>query len=1142
MINDQSRLDQDAQAREEALEHRSFIVEAPAGSGKTELLTQRYLSLLATVDSPEEVIAITFTNKAASEMKKRILDSFSIPLSEDQPHKIKTRELADRVLEHSKKLGWNLLQTPSRLRIYTIDSLSGHLARQMPLLSRFGTQPAVCDDATLHYQEAVDRALAMLDHDVHGPVIQKALRYFDNNHDRLAKLLTGMLGKRDQWLPYKDPKNSVALAADALTYLVAQDMSTLPIVLTDQLQRALMPIACYAASNAVQDYGSGHALAPLDGWCDPVHYVPQDLPKWQAIANLLLKSEGGFRETVNKANGFPAGKQGEERKDELYTFIDRIRSIPEIESTLVKLQKFPLPQYDADSWEMVGTIASLLKIAVAELWLVFQQYGEVDFVEISKQASFALMDAEQNPTDLALKLDYKIQHLLVDEFQDTSPTQIKLIEGLTQGWGGDGRTLFAVGDPMQSIYRFRKANVSLFLRAATHGIGGVRLKPLKLWINNRSERPLINWINDTFLKVFPDEDSVSRGAISYRECVPRKEGQGAGLTMHAMVDRSLLSGDDEDEGTESLQEDLGQVEADKIIQIIQETWSEDPKRKIAVLVRVRGHLHALVAEIRRRNIEGLRFQALEIEALAHRQAIQDLLSLTHALHHLADRVHWLAILRAPWCGLTLKDMHALVGQDKYSTIHSLMHDERRLADLTEDGRRRLLHLRAVVDEALLNRGRMATSRWIRSVWLMLDGPSCLWDAGDVRDVQAFFERIDQMEAMGQFRVELLTQEIEKLYAAPDAQAPDLLQFMTIHKSKGLEFDTVILPGLGKKTRDSDHELIIWEEVSKEEASTDVVDLELVVAPLPPKGPKKKNQTSPYAYLQSLEKERDAHEDRRLLYVAATRAKRHLHLLGTSKLNNKGEHKFAENSFLNILWPVVSKEFEAVADSNLEGTQGAGVAAAKLEDFVPKLVRLANPTIPAVLGGELPPSDVPTSNQDEETVTLKPSMESSIGTLTHRYLELIATHQLDTWTHDQIASLKPVMRHWLAQQGHALEAASAGADMVASLLQRTLESADGRWVLAARAQAGHEQEILFMDNAFVKKRIIDRTFVDAGTRWIVDYKTTAAVANFSEAEIQAEALKHVPQLADYAALFADEGLPIKTAVFFVNVGRLIEVAV
>jgi len=254
-------------------------------------------------------------------------------------------------------------------------------------------------------------------------------------------------------------------------------------------------------------------------------------------------------------------------------------------------------------------------------------------------------------------------------------------------------------------------------------------------------------------------------------------------------------------------------------------------------------------------------------------------------------------------------------------------------------------------------------------------------------------------------------------------------------------------------------------VSKEEGDADVADVDLVVAPMPPKGQHKKDQPTPYTYLQSLDKERAAHEDKRVLYVAATRAERHLHLLGTVNLDKNEQPKPTKNTFLETLWPIVSEEFNKVAALNAESTEGVEVAAAKLEDFVPKLVRLANPVIPEVLGGEIPPSEASTSNQDEEAVALKPSMEASIGTLTHRYLELIATHQLDTWTYDQIASLKPVMRHWFAQQGHALEAASDGADMVASLLQTTLESSDGRWVLAARAQAGHEQEILFMDNTF-----------------------------------------------------------------------------
>ena len=179
--------------------------------------------------------------------------------------------------------------------------------------------------------------------------------------------------------------------------------------------------------------------------------------------------------------------------------------------------------------------------------------------------------------------------------------------------------------------------------------------------------------------------------------------------------------------------------------------------------------------------------------------MQDLLSLTFALHQRADRVHWLAMLRAPWCGLTLADLHALIGQDKHSTLLQLMHNDTRLQSLSADGQTRLLHLRDVVTQALSHQGRMSVSRWLHGVWLMLGGASCLWDAGDVRDVQAFFERVQQLENTGNFSPEQLAVEVKKLYAAPDAKAPDTLQLMTIHKSKGLEFDTVILPGLDRKT-------------------------------------------------------------------------------------------------------------------------------------------------------------------------------------------------------------------------------------------------------------------------------------------------------------------------------------------------------
>ena len=196
----------DESSRVRALEVASFIVEAPAGAGKTELLTQRYLRLLALVQEPEEIIAITFTNKAAAEMRARILNSLSlvkndVAMDTLPAHKRITRKLALDALARDAECDWGLLANPSRLRITTIDALSASLARQMPFLSRFGAQPAVSDDNASHYDAAALRTLALLEEEGEaGRTVEEALRYFHNDTARLQKLLVSMLEQRDQWL------------------------------------------------------------------------------------------------------------------------------------------------------------------------------------------------------------------------------------------------------------------------------------------------------------------------------------------------------------------------------------------------------------------------------------------------------------------------------------------------------------------------------------------------------------------------------------------------------------------------------------------------------------------------------------------------------------------------------------------------------------------------------------------------------------------------------------------------------------------------------------------------------------------------------------------------------------------------------
>ena len=323
-MTEQALLAQDTANREIALALSSFIVEAPAGAGKTELLTQRYLKLLNTVEAPEEIIAITFTNKAASEMKKRIMDSLIMAdagILPSEPHKLTTFELGRQALARSASLNWHLLATPSRLRIYTIDSLSGNLARQMPLLSRFGAQPAVRDDASVYYQEAATRTLANLDDETHGPVVQAALRHFDNDHYRLKALLADMLAKRDQWQPYVVNHNDASLAEAALYQLVMQDMQAAKRIMSEQIQADLMPIARYAASNLPCDV----SISLLRDWETPIPLKPEALAMWRAVADLVLTGKNEFRLSVNVNNGFPATPEGKAHKEQFALVIETLR-------------------------------------------------------------------------------------------------------------------------------------------------------------------------------------------------------------------------------------------------------------------------------------------------------------------------------------------------------------------------------------------------------------------------------------------------------------------------------------------------------------------------------------------------------------------------------------------------------------------------------------------------------------------------------------------------------------------------------------------------------------------------------------------------------------------------------------------------
>jgi len=1149
--------------RQQALKLENFIVEAPAGAGKTELLTQRYLKLLATVEAPEEIIALTFTNKAATEMRNRILMSLEAAENNtpiDAPHKQVTRDLANAALAHANFLGWQLLSQPARLRIQTMDALCSSLARQMPLLSRFGGQPVVSTDANAHYQTAAQQALAQIANE-NSPddTVTTALRFMQNNIEKLTELLADMLAKRDQWLPLVGEHANITVeeitggVANALTALIEHRLAQTIAAIPANIQMQLMPIVCFAASNLEEN----HALQTLADWQTPFCDNANNLANWQILADFLLTNEGTFRKQLNKNIGFPAKDKNHPEYDEFkQQFLQLVEIIADAQ-TLDAVRYLPNIHLDviAPDCAIIKAFAQLLQLATAHLWTTFQAANEVDFVAIAQSASYAL-ENERGATDLALKLDYKISHLLVDEFQDTSPTQMRLIEQLTLGWQPeDGRTLFCVGDPMQSIYRFRKADVSLFLTASEFGIGQLPLTPLKLTRNNRSHPQVVDWINTTFESIFPAADNITQAAIRYRTFIATKDAiADEGVTVHPLV----LNSDEESEQAKLL-------EARYIADLITTETQNHPENKLVVLVRSRSHLRDLVSVIRR-DYTHIRFQAVEIEGLNDRQTVLDALSLTRAMLHRADRVHWLNILRAPWCGLVLADLHALAHDNHFSTIWQLMQDETRLQKLSADGQQRLSHVRDILVEAFQHQGRMPLRRWIESTWLKLGGASTLISAGDNRDIQAFFDLVEKTAHGFVLDFNQLDTAMLKLYAQPDITANDQLQFLTIHASKGLEFDTVILPALNRKPANNDSPMMLWEEVPVGNQR------HLLAAPV---AKKIKGKASTYDFLKALETERVDNETARLLYVAATRSIKKLHLVATVKQNQNGELKPVSKSLLSLLWPSVEAQFSAATPLVMSAESALG-----LQDFTPQLKRLKTVRLPEMLHKSSDKSAFSAANNPIHLLEHSPTFLNILadtGTLTHLYMEMIANaDDLFEWTESRIRASAPAMQFWLLQKGHAEDVVKQYVKVVINALLNTINSPDFAWLMQIKESRQSELSITAIDAFGVaQEHRLDLTFIAPDnktgelTRWIVDYKLTfldvdsIAVDSIGANSIDTDssdintfntvaldndltlieiltiqAQQHRPQLSRYAALFANEHLTTQTAVFFLAYGKLV----
>jgi ATP-dependent helicase/nuclease subunit A len=403
----------------------------------------------------------------------------------------------------------------------------------------------------------------------------------------------------------------------------------------------------------------------------------------------------------------------------------------------------------------------------------------------------------------------------------------------------------------------------------------------------------------------------------------------------------------------------------------------------------------------------------------------------------------------------------------------------------------------------------------------------LASATALQDSAAYFERLESIERNGDIEdIARLEEALRDLYASTDASVAASVELMTIHRAKGLEFDVVILPALDSTARHDDPPVLRAQELPQLAG-----ERSLLLAPIAPRGSEK---DSIYTWLELLDKERARFEKGRLLYVAATRAERELHLFGAVESNDGVLGKPRANTFLHLLWPSIETEFTvdpsaATPLSSLANTERA----------------IHTHRLP--LAWQLPPAAEPESKpllRDViENEPLHPEFEwvgetgRHIGTLVHREIERIARAGLDSITTSTIAANSARYSIELAELGvppHLREGAVA---RVSDALMSMLNDERGRWLLAGdnvHSEATSELALSGVIGRDIVNGVIDRTFVDRdGTRWIVDFKTSAHEGGGLDAFLASEVARYTPQLQRYAKLMQGyrHAQPIKAALYF-----------
>ncbi len=836
-----------------------LFVEAGAGTGKTKQLVDRVVALVLDRGVPmRDIAAITFTEAAASELRSRVREAFERRLH-DAGHTVGSAPLAgDASREAEGNQCEAALADLDGAAIGTVHSFAQRILSEHPIEAGLPPMVEVLDEVESllefegRWQEHVDRMFAAPDLSAVLALARTLGIRVDD--DRLASLRDVAVNFSDNW--------------DRLS-LIAQTPVELPRIDREPARAATGAVVMLLEQCAAIDHDSlaQHVLARAGEIAYALHTLGSGTDR------AVLRVVDAKRNWKMGNKGQAANWGGKEGKAAV------VHTLAAADDAFLALKQ---DMADRVLVVLAGEVARFTIRAARER----QREGRLEFHDLLVLAQRLL----RNSPEARGALNRRYRRLLVDEFQDTDPIQIELatliaasVEPVDDASGAavlplgtwteldvEPERLFFVGDPKQSIYRFRRADIELFLAARDRFAG----ESVRLTTNFRTVSPILDWVNHAFGALMAHE--VPGRQPRYE---PLAGHRGDGPSDHRVVAVGGQHAKEEKLRAGPLREiEAGSV-ADAVAGILLDPqrwpvedadgWRAARPEDIAILVPTRTSLPILMDALRDRGVE---FRAETGTLVYETQELRDLLAILRAVAHGADAVALVAALRSPILACGDDDLvtyhHAGGRWDLEASCPELPDDHpvlvamQYLAGLRAErwwtSPSEMLE-RVVADRRVLALA-LGTPR-ARDVWRrvrFLTDQARLYEASQSGDLVGFVAWAD-LQRSGAARVH------EPLLPEADDHA---VRIMTIHGAKGLEFPITVLSGLTTQLgRRRPGLQIHWSE--------DTVELST----------KKGVQTAAFDRRADLEAEMDDEEKLRLFYVACTRARDHLivamhHIEGT----------------------------------------------------------------------------------------------------------------------------------------------------------------------------------------------------------------------------------------------------------------------